>query len=710
MPALPQWLTPEIRGLLGHVIDRQVAERVGCSVSHVATVRRRLGIPSLRQRHLQLPPEVQAKLGTLSDAAVARASGIGVGTIRHARLALGIPKHSTLPWLTPSVQARMGTVTDQVLADELGLSRRTVWKHRVRLGIPSTHDVPESLVATVVPSLGVVPDTVLAKHTGASLTLLSQLRTQRGIAPAPRVRELTEDQVAQLGQASDAALAAEFGMASGALGKARRERGIPSFTERNRQRRAAAAAARQAAQDAADAAVKGSCWLNAATRALLGVHPDAAVAKRLKKPVDEVRQVRLGLGLPDPLQRWPWLTLEVYELLGVRPDSEVAQHAARTPAVVGAARRAMDIGPAPRRGVDTWLTPEVQALLGVWTDREVGEKVGRTFSTVASVRRSLGIPSPRSDKLWLTSEVKSQLGTVEDSVLATRLGVSAPQLRAARGSLGIDTYVPPTHAKAWLTPQVMARMGWERDQDLEGELGLPPKTVSAVRRRLGILSWRYRQEDREVPPSFLEHLATTSDAVLMKKWVVGKQFLTELREQEQVPEPDPERVGATAEHTERPAKAPQQRGVLEPPQDVPSPPPLADPTHEDVERLVTELTQSPRMARELVGALQWDRHRVDQTIRQAKQAGRIVCRGKRWGPTTPEAAAGDGAPVSVEGDAADLERLIDALAAQDGAATRDLSRQLGWKLSRTGALLREARNLGLVQREGHGAGARWYLT
>ncbi len=614
--------------------------------------------------------------------------------------------------------------------------------------------------------VGTVPDREVAKRTGWSARRVAAVREARGLTPIQQL-DLSPDQVALLGTASDAAVAQQLGWHPTTVRRRRRRHGIPSF--RAQQQAATDARAVTELEETAQRASTLPPWVTPDVRDQLGAHPDEAVAERLGVRFEEVVAVREALGLRDPATRWPWMTLEVYPLLGVWSDQAVAERVGRTSSTVAHARRTLGRPAAHSR--DAWLTPQVVERMGVWTDAQVADQVGRSVVTVARTRRELGISPPEAES-WLTPELEARLGTqsdvslarelghdtpnqvrwarvrlgiaaaskaewwtpqveaklgvVPDKVLAEELGVASSDIRAYRNRRGIVAAVRP--APAWLTPEVQARLGTQTDTSLAEELGHatlhrvrnarrrlgiaavpkgPPvwmtdevkarmgtlpdrqlatdigvhwRTLAAARQRLGIRAWPHRIQDHQVPEHLLKDLATARDEELVERLGAARSHIAELRE---------------------------DRAMPEPPRQVPSPPPVVDPKQEDLERLLGELANGRRMARNLVGRLHWDRCRVDRTIREAQRAGHIECRGKHWGLKTSDAASGERGPSG--GDEADLEQLIDAVDAHTGVALRDLSRQLGWKLSRTRHVLREAKSLGLVRVVGHGRGARWHL-
>jgi hypothetical protein len=105
------------------------------------------------------------------------------------------------------------------------------------------------------------------------------------------------------------------------------------------------------------------------------------------------RQVNAEKGLADNLilgYHGPMWSPEDVALLGVLPDAEVARRTGRTPGAVRQRREELGIS----NPTTTHWTVEEVALLGTMPDREVACKLGRSLQSVTQKRIKLGIPNP----------------------------------------------------------------------------------------------------------------------------------------------------------------------------------------------------------------------------------------------------------------------------------------------------------------------------
>lgn len=257
-----EW-TPEKIAVLGTCSDGDAAQILGISRTTVAMKRKRLGIPPYHppRPYLRRPDCIQwrpahlALLGKVSDHEAARRLRISLTTVRLKRVELGIQpfqeRPETFEW-TPEQIAKLGTVRDTDLAEEMGVTISVVWKKRTQLGIPA--NVERRPVARTEQTARLLrrPDHQLKKETGLNLDTIKRLRryleTPRppAFGPAPAedggpVRALTAhdagrsccrwqpEELALLGTAPDAEIAARLGRTAEGVAQRRRLRGIPPW-------------------------------------------------------------------------------------------------------------------------------------------------------------------------------------------------------------------------------------------------------------------------------------------------------------------------------------------------------------------------------------------------------------------------------------------------------------------------------------------------
>lgn len=170
-----EW-TPAMDGLLGTMSDKETAEKLGLSITTIRTRRVVLGIPikqapRIVHNKFNWTPEIEAQLGTMGDRQLAEHLGVSRTHVTNRRKVLGIaPKDEAVTsslkfeW-TPEMDALLGSTLDKVIAKQLGLSTTSVSKRRNILNIaPYVHPTRWSQDQDAL--LGTAPDTELAAQWG----------------------------------------------------------------------------------------------------------------------------------------------------------------------------------------------------------------------------------------------------------------------------------------------------------------------------------------------------------------------------------------------------------------------------------------------------------------------------------------------------------------------------------------------------------------
>ena len=235
--------------------------------------------------------------------------------------------------------------------------------------------------------------------------------------------------------------------------------------------------------------------------ALLGVAPDAEIARRFGRSLNSVSSQRWRLhiaapGAPRPSSRSgrategppqarkgnPWTPAQD-RLLGTADDKQVGARLGRTQAAVWERRKVLGIPPATQH--HTWL-PSEDALIGVQSDAEIARRLGFAVSAVKARRQKLRIR--KVDRLhpeW-PPEHDQLLGKSTDGELARRLGRTAQSVRFRRKKLGIPGFTP--QAAAW-TESEDALVGTMPDSELAARLGRTRMAVEIRRQHRGIPPW-----------------------------------------------------------------------------------------------------------------------------------------------------------------------------------------------------------------------------
>jgi hypothetical protein len=182
-------------------------------------------------------------LGKIPDAAAARKIGVSISAILKKRQKLGIPASrpaKTLNW-TPAVIATLGKIPDGEVARMNDMNILSVYKKRVSLGIrcyarksKSWHYWTKKEIAL----LGKMPDGEVALRTGINKASVAWKRCKLKIPPFTKKRpkkllaDWTLQEIALLGEMTDAEAAAALDLAHSAVRLKRISLGIPAFGRR----------------------------------------------------------------------------------------------------------------------------------------------------------------------------------------------------------------------------------------------------------------------------------------------------------------------------------------------------------------------------------------------------------------------------------------------------------------------------------------------
>lgn len=129
-----RWQAVPITKSLGVVPDKELAEKLGVSVS---AVKRRRQERELKFERKGMPPEAKEVLGKIPDMEVALRFGRSYDTARNWRIAHQLPAVIIKRSWTSAEIAKLGTMPDTVLARELVRRPRAVTLKREQLGIPA---------------------------------------------------------------------------------------------------------------------------------------------------------------------------------------------------------------------------------------------------------------------------------------------------------------------------------------------------------------------------------------------------------------------------------------------------------------------------------------------------------------------------------------------------------------------------------------------
>lgn len=168
--------TPELVAMLGTMIDRALAAKLGCSSHAVYMARRYHHVPCFKAPGTWTAERV-ALLGTAPDAEIAARIGINHVSVAKARMRRGVPAFQLQkPW-TAEELAFLGTTSDAEVAERVGRSQAAVRAARhdrgIKLSGPAPHphldDIKREYTTTDIPvreigfKYGVSPGFVLKR-------------------------------------------------------------------------------------------------------------------------------------------------------------------------------------------------------------------------------------------------------------------------------------------------------------------------------------------------------------------------------------------------------------------------------------------------------------------------------------------------------------------------------------------------------------------
>ena len=120
--------TPDDDALLGTMVDRLVAEQLGCTLLQVFGRRRKLGIIAKHNTNSYDPDQHDSMLGKKSDTDISGEIGVSISYIRRRRIKLGIHR-----LVAPSERKHFNVIKRYValgsmatVAIELGISKQRV--------------------------------------------------------------------------------------------------------------------------------------------------------------------------------------------------------------------------------------------------------------------------------------------------------------------------------------------------------------------------------------------------------------------------------------------------------------------------------------------------------------------------------------------------------------------------------------------------------
>jgi len=235
-----QW-TPERIALLGTKSDQDLSSEFGIDRHNIRSARYRLSIPAFsgsQPARLIIPDDLKSELGKLSDGEIARRMKVSQSAVSRYRREQAINPIIERGSLPEEANALLGTATDADIAARFGVTRACVFVRRSQLGIDAAFKTMHTLPEGVVAQLGKKPDSQIAKDSGFSVFLVRKTRTAMGIPVW--ADELTTEEIAMLGTASDGTIAKLIGRSRGHVGLVRINLGIPSFRKSQAQARKAA--------------------------------------------------------------------------------------------------------------------------------------------------------------------------------------------------------------------------------------------------------------------------------------------------------------------------------------------------------------------------------------------------------------------------------------------------------------------------------------
>ncbi len=361
LEALPK--NPEFMALLGKASDYELGRRFGCSNATVKIIRESLGVPV----YVPEPSaELIAALGTMADEEVAAQFGCKYSYVLRERKKRGIPALCRMSQLETNEEflSLVGKIPDHSLAYKFGCSLGWIGRYRKSKSIPPFHKNQASAgaawqaenLAQVLPLLGTVPDSELARQFGGHGSRYTRLRNKRGIAPY-----------------QPESLAAETSQVNETLFEK-----VPQAPVSDRPRRRSN---------------KPTYSIPEEVIARLGTINDAQLSRETGTPHEHIKHYRTWLNIPAN-RKHAVIDPDLLACLGTMTDLDVAEKFGRKFSWVRKERKKRGIP-----GFKNEVIPGLIESLGTMHDFEIAEKYGVGPSWVRKARHERGIPvfKPRDD-------------------------------------------------------------------------------------------------------------------------------------------------------------------------------------------------------------------------------------------------------------------------------------------------------------------------
>jgi hypothetical protein len=219
---------------------------------------------------------------------------------------------------------------------------------------------------------------------------------------------------------------------------------------------------------------------------LLGTLPDTHLARKLRRPIWDVRNQRDRLNIP-PFQKRPkfrfWKASEIRQL-GTMLDPDLARRLNRTRSSVVSQRRRLGIPCCP---FDQLWTKKEERLLGTQSDALLAVRFNRTVVAVKGRRNALRIHGPLTNKRRWTRSEDRHLGKAFDKEIARRLGRTTASVFWRRQVLGIRSFDGPVTKSGipWTTSELKL-LGKITDVELARRTQHSERAVLYRRKTLGI--------------------------------------------------------------------------------------------------------------------------------------------------------------------------------------------------------------------------------
>lgn len=258
--------------------------------------------------------------------------------------------------------------------------------------------------------------------------------------------------------------------------------------------------------------------------ALLGTDSDRLVAEMLGLGPDSVARKRLVLQIPPhyprPHERYRshlWSRREL-ALLGKHPDKAIAARVGLSTTSVVRKRQLLGIPPYRPVYPQTKWTPRMLAALGRMSDLEVSRRFGVSYRAVNSKRRELGIPVARDVGAVVPTAELKRLLCQPSSVVRQRTGLKYDTIAKLRRQFGVraTTINELRWPQAWVK-----RLGKATDREIASELGLPRTRVAWKRHALGIPPFTVRRRWRPSEVALLGRLPDQQVALRVGRSLVN---------------------------------------------------------------------------------------------------------------------------------------------------------------------------------------------